>query len=213
VPYVPEPPKPTPRVLPSNVVWRLASLADVPVDKRKLFYEYLSESFGQTWQRDRRAVSSKPGPALVRAAKAATTLQKEFYRLSQQDREWVENFWSSSIFSNKTSLGLTITELAIEFNHAIGRPSQNLAVPRRFRQRQVRFTVKNQMLREVVFSLLGAARDHYGEFTLDKNYQSGTLLKALNILRPHLPKGLVPNALPVGTIQKLKTEFSRLERL
>jgi hypothetical protein len=69
------------------------------------------------------------------------------------------------------------------------------------------------MLRELVFDLLSAARGNYGEFTLDKNRQSGTLLKALDILRPHLPKGLVPNALPVGTIQKLKTEFSRSERL
>jgi hypothetical protein len=204
-------PTPTPHVLPSNVVRRLATLAGVPAAEQELFHEQFSLSFALTWQRGR-AVSSKPGSALVKAARAATTLQKEFYRLSQQDRERVGYLRSSSGFS-KTSLGLAITELAIVFNHAIGRRSQNLAVPRVFRQRQDRFRVKDQMLRELVFSLLGAARDHYGEFTLDKNYQSGTLLQALNILRPHLPKGLVPNALPFGTIQKLKTEFSRLERL
>jgi len=69
------------------------------------------------------------------------------------------------------------------------------------------------MLRELVFSLLSAARDNYGDFTLDKNRQGGTLLKALDILRPHLPKGLVPNVVSGGTIQRLIKEFSRLERL
>jgi hypothetical protein len=176
-----------------------------------MFHEQFSRNFALTWQRAR-AVSSKPGSALVKAARAATTLQKEFYRLSQQDRGRVEYLRSPSGFS-ETSLGLAITELAIVFNHAIGKRSQNLAVPRVFRQRQDRFTVKNQMLRELVFALLSSARDNYGKLGLDKNRESGTLLEALNILRPYLPKGVVPNALPAGTIQKLQTEFSRLERL
>ena len=193
------------------MVLRLASLAGVPTSERELFFEQFSNSFALIWQRDRRAVSSKPpGSALVRAARAATTLQKEFHRLSQQDREWVENIRSSSLF-REIPLERAIRQLELVFNHAIGRPSQRLELPRVWRR--VQFTVKNQILRELVFSLLSAARWNYGEFTLDKNSQSGTLLKALEILRPHLPKGLVPNALPVGTIQKLKTEFSRSERL
>src|ERR1700745_612936 len=100
-------PTPTPHVLPSDVVQQLATLAWVTAPEQEEFHEQFSLSFAQTWQRGR-AVSSKPGSALVKAARAAATLQKEFYRLSQQDRERVENFWSSSIFSNKTSLGLTI---------------------------------------------------------------------------------------------------------
>ena len=202
-------PTPTPHVLSSNVVRQLATLAGVPATEQELFHEQFSRSFAQTW---RRARAPKPGSALVKAARAATTLQNEFYRLSQQDREWLENIRSSSIFY-RISLGPAITELAVVFNHAIGRPSERLALPRAFRQRQARLTIKNQMLRELVFDLLSAARGNYGEFTLDKNRQSGTLIKALDILRPHLPEGLVPNALPVGTIQKLKTEFSRSERL
>ena len=69
------------------------------------------------------------------------------------------------------------------------------------------------MLRELVFSLLSAADGARGEFTLDKNRGTGTLLRALELLRPHLPKGLVPNALPIGTIQKLKADFFREPRL
>ena len=200
----------TPHVLPSNVVRRLASLAGVPASEQEVFYEDISGSFERIWQRDRRAVLSKPGPALVRAARAATTLQKEFHRLSQQDREWVENIRSSSMFQ-EIPLERAIMQLELVFNHAIGRPSKRLELPRAWRHR-VQNTVKDQMLRELVFSLLNAARQNYGEFTLDKNSQSGALLEALDILRPHLPKGLVPNALPLGTIQRLKTEFFRLKR-
>jgi hypothetical protein len=202
----------TPHVLPINVARQLASLAGVPAREQEVFYEDISGSFERIWQRDRRAVSSKPGLALVKAAWAATTLQQEFHRLSPQDREQVDNIKSSSM-AYEISLEPTITKLAVVFNHALGRPSEWLALPRVFRRRQVRFTVKNQMLRELVFSLLSAAHDNYGQFTLDKNRQSGTLLKALDILRPYLPKGLVPNVLPVGTIQRLIKEFSRLERL
>jgi hypothetical protein len=200
-----------PGVLPSNVARRLATLARVPATEQEPFQEQFSGSFALALQRAR-TVSSEPGSALVKAARAATTLQQEFHRLSQQDRERVENIKSSSM-AREISLEPTITKLAVVFNHAIGRPSEWLALPRVFRRRQVRFTVKNQMLRELVFSLLRAAHDHCGEFTLDKNRESGTLVKALDILRPHLPKGLVPNPLPVGTIQRLIKEFSRLERL
>lgn len=207
---VPKPPTPTPHVLPSNVVRRLATLAGVPDTEQELFHKQFSRSFAQTW---RRARASKPGSALVKAARAATTLQQEFHRLSPQDRERVDNIKSSSM-AYDISLEPTITKLAVVFNHALGRPSEWLALPRVFRRRQVRFTVKNQMLRELVFSLLSAAHDNYGQFTLDKNRQSGTLLKAIDILRPYLPNDLVPNdVLPVGTIQRLIKEFSRLERL
>jgi hypothetical protein len=72
--------------------------------------------------------------------------------------------------------------------------------------------IKDQSLREIVFGLLSAADEARGEFTLNPKRESGTLLDALNVLRPHLPKGLVPNALPIGTIKKLKADFFRPRR-
>jgi hypothetical protein len=106
-------------------------------------------------------------------------------------------------------LGTTIINIALLFSTAIGRPS-----PLPFRRGGNRaLNVKDQMLRELIFSLLSAAAFTHGEFTMDKNRQTGTLLPALDLLRTHLPKGLVPNALPVGTIQKLKSDFFRLNDL
>jgi hypothetical protein len=179
----------------------------VPTDEQEVFYEDISRSFERIWQRDRRAVLSKPGPALFKAARAATTLQKQFYRLSQEDREWLENIRSTSLFRG-IPVEKAIMELELVFNHAIGRHSRRRELPRKWQLLQA--GVKDQMLRELVFSLLRAARDNSGELTLDKNLSTGSLLEALDILRPHLPKGLVPKALAASTIQTLKTEFFRL---
>jgi hypothetical protein len=214
---VPKPPIDDPPELPGNVALRLAALARVPTDDRDSFCERISESLASLWKRDRRAVSLKPGPALVRAAKAAQTLQKEVYRLNQQDREWVDNIMSSEMVQFERGkihdLTMTIVNLAMVFSSAIGRPSPLPPMgwlPPRWRASAM---IKDQMLRELVFCLLSAADSTGGKFTLDKNYQKGTLLDALNILRDHLPKGLVPKALPIGTIQKLKADFYRLEGL
>jgi hypothetical protein len=193
------------------VLQRLATLAGVPTNEQEEFHEQFSSSYAKIWQRDRRAVLSKPGPALLKAARASTTLQKEFYRLSQEDRDWLENIRSTSLFREFRGIPVqkAIMELELVFNHAIGKPSRRRELPRKWQLLQA--GVKDQMLRELVFSLLRAARDNYGEFTLDKNSPpKGSLLQALDILRPHLPKGLVPNALPAATIQTLKTEFSRV---
>jgi len=155
---------------------------------------------------------------LVRAAKAAQALQKAVYSLSQQDRAWVDNIMSSGMLQFERGkihdLKMTIVNLAMVFSSAIGRPSPlppMAWLPPRLRASA---RIKDQRLRELVFDLLSAADEARGEFTLNKNRQTGTLLDALNILRDgdHLPKGLVPNALPIGTIQKLKADFFRLSR-
>jgi hypothetical protein len=206
---VSKPPTHSPAV-PRKVVLRLADLAGVPTNDREAFCERVSDRLLRLWKRDRRAVSSKPGPDLVKAAKAARTLQEAFYRLNKHDREWVDNMLSSQMQFERGEihhLETTILNLAMVFSVATGRPPPlppHLGRP---------LGIKDQMFRELVFSLLSAAVDSHGKFTLDKNSQSGTLLKALNILRPHLPKGLVPAALPVGTIQKLKTDFFRRTHL
>jgi hypothetical protein len=43
-----------------------------------------------------------------------------------------------------------------------------------------------------------------GRLTLDKNTRQGTLVKVLNLLRPYLPPGFVPNVLPVTRLAEMK---------
>ncbi len=70
------------------------------------------------------------------------------------------------------------------------------------------------MLRELVHGLLAAATETGGRLTFDKNSASGKLYRALDLLRDHLPPGLVPEDLPkaAAKIQRLKNEFVRLSR-
>ena len=74
-------------------------------------------------------------------------------------------------------------------------------------------TVNNPAFHDFVLSLLSGAADAGGELTLDQNFKKGTLADALNILRPHLPRGVIPNALPFGTIQKIKSAHAKYQRL
>ncbi len=213
---MPKPTMQTPPELPRNVALRLARLAHVPHHERESFCEHVSRNLLGLWKRDRRAVSSKPGLALVRAAKAAQALQKAVYSLSQQDRAWVDNIMSSGMLQFERGkihdLKMTIVNLAMVFSSAIGRPSPRPPMPWLPPRLRASAMIKDQRFRELVFDLLSAADEARGAFTLNKNRQTGTLLDALNILRDgdHLPKGLVPNALPIGTIQKLKANFFRL---
>jgi hypothetical protein len=66
--------------LPIVLAERLAKLAKVPTNERDEFCELLSDSVLRLWKRDRRAISSKPGEALIQAAKAAQTLQQKFFK-------------------------------------------------------------------------------------------------------------------------------------
>jgi hypothetical protein len=52
--------------------------------------------------------------------------------------------------------------------------------------------------------LLWDVRAAGGRLTLDKNMATGTLLEALRLLRPYLPPGFVPIALPLSTLAGLK---------
>jgi hypothetical protein len=209
--YVPKPPINTPRKLPRDVARKLAGLAKVPTHERDAFYEDLSQSVAELWQVDRRGDSAKPGLALVTAAKAARTLQKAFDSLNKQDRAWVDNIRSSPIMQFEAGeindLESTILNLAIVFCRSVGKPAP---VPRRFWE-TMPLKIKDQMLRELVFSLLRAGIDRGKKpFRLDQNAKTGTLLDALDELRDHLPPGLVKDPLPVRTIQKLKSDFARL---
>jgi hypothetical protein len=54
--------------------------------------------------------------------------------------------------------------------------------------------------KQFVLRLLWDIRTVGGELTLDKNRNTGTLLKVLKLLAPYLPPGLVPKRLPLSTL-------------
>jgi hypothetical protein len=145
---------------------------------------------------------------LVDAADAARTLQKEFSRINKDDRDWIENIKQSELqflAGEIHDVETTILNLSILLNAAAGRRSR---LPPWLEENALK--VRDQLFRDLVFGLLGAAEDNGGELTFNKNSETGTLAEALDLLRGHVPPGLVPEPLPVATIQRLKTDSRRL---
>ena len=198
------------RKLPSVLTERLATLAKVPPDERDEFCKRISETVQKVWKRDRRSTGEKPGTALIYAADAARTLQKTFFRTKKIDREWVETIKASQmqfVAGKIHDVEATITNLSMLLNTAVGRPS---LLPPHLAKGSLK--IQDQMLRELVFGLLAATDNAGRKLTFNKNSETGTLAKALDLLRDHLPKGLVLEPLPGPTIQRLKTDFFRLRR-
>src|SRR5665811_1434593 len=67
-------------------------------------------------------------------------------------------------------------------------------------------TVKDKTLHDLVFGLFSYAAGADGALSLDKNRnfnkEGSALAEALNKLRPYLPKGVIPDKLPLGTLQR-----------
>src|SRR5258708_605061 len=136
--------------LPKNVAIKIATRFRVPKTGRELFCKYLSDRVERIWKRDWRATFSKPSSSLRRAADATRTLQRAFDSLPKKDREWADStrarsqLWGEGL----PALDATVMNLALVFNHAVGRPSpmprQSIMLNEKLGVRPL--SVKNQML-------------------------------------------------------------------
>jgi hypothetical protein len=215
---------PTPLPLPTqpplellrDVALQVAGVAGIPAEECEEFCQRVCGSMQMVWERDRRVMPSKPGRALLKAADAARTLNEAFGSLNKVDREWVERLLALEPWSEGRlcRLPLTVWLLASLFSTATGAslPAAPGTAALRDKRGRIKGAVKDMMFEVFIHHILVHATDAGGELTFDKNAETGTLIDALNIFRLHLPRGLVPNALPLGTIQKIKTKHSKFQR-
>jgi len=197
------------RPLPKKVALDLARRAGVPNKHRASFCDIVWGGVQAVWDRDRRG--KKPGPALVRAAEAARKLHKVLVNLSPDDRAWAGKLLAKSPWYRHwiPELSGTTYGLAHLLSTAQGKVPprrQDKVLDPHVRGRR-RGTVKDVEFRNFVVDLLVAAAETDGQLTLEKNLGTGSLIDALNILRPYLPKGIIPNVLPLGTLQTCKTNY------
>jgi hypothetical protein len=197
-----------PPPLPPSEALRLADLAHVPTERHEQFFDYVHWTVALVWMRDRRAVGTSAGAALVRVAKAARTLHKELSKLDPVDRKWVERLWRRTPWYKDwlRDFPEAVFRLAHLFSSAVGMsPPRVTGVAASPYQKSDRWrTRKDVMFLDFVRRLRLVVSESGGELTLDQNYEKGTLLDALHILRPHLPNGVVPEKLPFGTLKKIK---------
>lgn len=152
---------------------------------------------------------------MIEAAEAARALKTALNGFNESDREWVQKIAAQHIIPASKpdnplrDLDWTVSVLAQIFNAAIGRSltSDEAALPRKKGRKRGGFNDKT--FRDLVWNLLLSASVSDGKLTLDVNSEKGSLVDALNILRRHVPNGVIPIQLPFGTIQKIKTEYNR----
>src|SRR5437660_416552 len=89
-----------PPPLPLDDALRLADLAHVGPEEHDQFFDHVRWAMALVWMRDRRALGSPPGNALIRVTKAARTLHKEFGKLDPIDRKWIERLWRRTQWYN-----------------------------------------------------------------------------------------------------------------
>jgi hypothetical protein len=206
LPLINEPPR-----LGKDVALQVAHVAGVPSEECDQFCELVQGTVQRVWELDRRARSSKPGQALDEAAQAARALHKAFLKLNKEDREWLESFLAPNSYymGRLRELPLTIWRLAHLFSTAIGKSLPERSVQaispkkRDWRQR----TVKDVTFENFLTHLFVDVAETGGKLTFTKDSGTGTLIVALDILRPHLPEGVLPKRLPLGTIQKVITNW------
>jgi hypothetical protein len=212
---MPHPPTQAPPALPEDVAMQVAELAQVPVGEIPLFCDAICATVQRVWETDRRAVSSRPGRALLRAAEAARTFNEAICSLNKDDREWVERLMARPEYQDlPRDFIVTVSQIDDLFSTAVGSsipPMPGTAALREKRGRP-KGSFKDRMFEVFIRHILLFTDENGGELTFDKNFHKGTLVDVLNILRPRLPRGIVPNALPYGTIQKIKTKYLKDRR-
>jgi hypothetical protein len=201
-------PRHKPPPLPMKVRLRLARLARVPVQNREQFCDLIQLPLRLVWKLDRRAQGTTAGAALTRAAAAARAFHESFAQLNEDDRKWVDGLVASS-FEYQTALPALprqIRELEHLFSIAVGKaPLMDAAWPAKDGKRKG--DVKDLAFTEFIHYLVAIAEDWYGgQLTYDKNYETGTLIEAIDILRPYLPKRLAQTPLSSSTIRRIKSE-------
>jgi hypothetical protein len=205
-------------------VKRVAQLARISDTEQGTFCDYLCDTVEMVWKLDRRAVSSKPGNALVKAAEAARALNEAVCSLTEEDREWVnmiadrhpslsqeQRIRGTTALFDINELNYTIWLLATLFNFAVNRSSPlvsgKVGVPGR---KSKKSGIGNDMMFEFVLQrILTATAEAGGRLRFNRDKGTGTLVGALDILRKTLPRGVIPAALNLSAIKQIRAKHTQ----
>jgi hypothetical protein len=219
--------KPPTKALLRHDVLLVAGLARISGTEQEQFCDYVCDTVEMVWKLDRRAVTSKSGDALVKAASAARTLNEAVCSLNGRDRQWVnmiadrhpslsqeQRIRGTTDLFEINELNYTVWLLATLFNFATNKSSPMVAgVVRVPDKKGKKSGIGNDMMFEFVLRrLLTATAEARGRLSFNKNSCTGALVEALALLRDRLPQGVIPKALTGWTIQEIKTSHAKSRR-
>jgi hypothetical protein len=194
-------PPPLPRV----DALKLATLARVPPEQHELFFDLVHWAISLVWMRDRRAIRYDAAQ-LERIAEAARTLHQEFGRLDPLGTKWVERLWRRTFWYNEwlRDVPETVFRLAHLFSSSAGMspPRPPGAAPPKHQKSIRDKTRADVMFLDFAGLLKRVASDSGGKLGLDPANRRGTLVDAVNLLKPHLPVGVVPDKFPFSAFKK-----------
>jgi hypothetical protein len=172
---------------------RLADLARVPQETRGEFSDFIANrllrDFYQLGERQHHNQA-----AVTKTIKAARLFKLKIAKLDPKDREYLV----------ERSLE---EEINFFLERAVG-PHEFLRRALVGRRGRPLDTIKNREFRPFVLNLLFIAERLGGGFTFTKSNRTGTLIKAIELLRPYAPPGVVPRALSHSTIGTWKNKAS-----
>jgi hypothetical protein len=206
---------------------QLGRIARVPPNRIERFRAWISSEFDREWYWYRHAQNEEPPPEF--SVKQLTVLKKQCSELhavlKKLDEPTLEHLmiaatygtvehdddyppappdpkWIQTVFPNYVR---AVAELAKYSENAL--KSRKLG-RRRGRGRPARRGFLGPYapgsFNFFVLRLLWDVQESGGKLSLDKNVGKGGLVDALELLRPHFPPKLIPKALPLSTLAKIK---------
>jgi hypothetical protein len=203
---------------------QLTKLAEVPpdADDSGYFYNAVYEMVEDIWKQDWRAEEWQPSEALRTAQSAAQKLNEALGSLENDDqRRLMRLLDHKPLFSPHENqwveLTLMVNSLAALFALSVGTSGPS-SMPGTDRlpvgAGRRRGTSNNPAFQRLIEYLRMLASWAGGEFRLDKNYpERSNLIEALDLLRPHLPDGLIPETdekTSYSTVQNLVTRQNKI---
>lgn len=188
----------------------LANIARVPPKQRARFGRAILNIVLAGWENtDTRQAASKllsNNAALSRAMEALRTAKRALADLDERDRKALS--WPIAEVEGGIDRFFEWVMGEVE----VVQPLARRPGKRRPGRRRGTGAVRNWFFQVFVRDLLRAAKAWDGKLTLDQHESAGTLIKAIDLLKPSLPEGLVPNALPLKTMQRIKTRVAAERR-
>jgi hypothetical protein len=213
-----------------DVLRQLADLARVPPPERDFYYQSVRECVRTACERKRlidNGLTSEHGERLL---KSALSLQEALWGLSKHEAKLISRLLdgkSTFIFDRISGGGhgglqRTAYQLALLFSLLTGKPEpryphQGPAPRKRGKSPGGRRpgSISNPILQDFIFDLWISTNIAGGKLSFAKNTAKGkpqgTILRAIELLAPYLPEGLVPKVLPSPTLAKLRAHCTKLE--
>jgi hypothetical protein len=201
---------------PDDVLRKVADLGRVSANQHDFYFSGVRYYIREACKLSglvKGGLEKEKGTALLRAARALyevlgilDTDEREFLQRILGDESEFNVFYRIS-GRRLGELKSVTYQLVLLFSLVTGTPHPVYPYegPRPRQRGKTPGALKDPIFQNFVCAFLILTRRSLGGFTLEKNIRTGTLIKAIKILTPFLPDGLVPKRLSTSTLQRLKT--------